>query len=125
MGITKGYKNHPQLERFKKAKDPIGSINSYLLTIYEESLKRNYSFDKSKLQMTFINNEKIKVTDGQLKYEYELLKNKLKFRDTKKFDSIKTVKKINPNPVFNVVFGTVASWERVKLGNVINNKTNK
>ena len=125
MGITKGYKNHPQLERFKKAKDPIGSINSYLLTIYEESLKRNYSFDKSKLQMTFINNEKIKVTDGQLKYEYELLKNKLKFRDTKKFNSIKTVKKINPNPVFNVVFGTVASWERVKLGNVINNKTKK
>ena len=75
--------------------------------------------------MTFINNEKIKVTDGQLKYEYELLKNKLKFRDTKKFNSIKTVKKINPNPVFNVVFGTVASWERVKLGNVINNKTKK
>ncbi len=125
MGITKGYKNHPQLERFKKAKDPIGSINSYLLTIYEESLKRNYSFDKSKLQMTFINDEKIKVTDGQLKYEYELLKNKLKFRDIKKFDSIKTIKKINPNPVFIVVSGTVASWERVKIRNVINNKINK
>ncbi len=125
MGITKGYKNHPQLERFKKAKDPIGSINSYLLTIYKESLKRNYSFDKSKLQMTFINDEKIKVTDGQLKYEYELLKNKLKFRDIKKFDSIKTIKKINPNPVFIVVSGTVASWERVKIRNVINNKINK
>ena len=125
MGATKGYKNHPQLERFKNAKDPIESINLYLITIFEESLKRNYSFDKSKLRTNFIQNEKIKVTDGQLKYEYELLKNKLKVRNIKKFDSIKAIKKITPNPVFNVVLGTVAPWERIKLEKAINNKIYK
>ena len=125
MGATKGYKNHPQLERFKNAKDPIESINLYLITIFEESLKRNYSFDKSKLRTNFIQNEKIKVTDGQLKYEYELLKNKLKVRNIKKFDSIKAIKKITPNPVFNVVLGTVAPWERIKLEKAINNKIDK
>lgn len=125
MGVTKGYKNHPQLERFKNAKDPIESINLYLITIFEESLKRNYSFDKSKLRTNFIQNEKIKVTDGQLKYEYELLKNKLKVRNIKKFDSIKAIKKITPNPVFNVVLGTVAPWERIKLEKAINNKIDK
>ena len=33
-GKTKGYKNHPQLNRFKEIKDPIGVINQYLSEIY-------------------------------------------------------------------------------------------
>ena len=35
-GKTKGYKNHPQLERFRNSSNPISSINSYL----EKYLKR-------------------------------------------------------------------------------------
>jgi hypothetical protein len=37
VGNTKGYKNHPQLIRFKKTINPIGAIASYLRLIVEEA----------------------------------------------------------------------------------------
>jgi len=36
-GKTKGYRNHPQLDRFKLSEDPLAAINYYLQMIYEES----------------------------------------------------------------------------------------
>ena len=48
-GKTKGYKNHPQLQRFKKAKYPLELINQYLSEVYHEALNRNYNFDNEKL----------------------------------------------------------------------------
>lgn len=33
-GKTKGYKNHPQLNRFKKLADPLAAINAYLYQIF-------------------------------------------------------------------------------------------
>ena len=30
LGKTKGYKNHPQLERFRESSDPEGAIADYL-----------------------------------------------------------------------------------------------
>ncbi|GIW62281.1 MAG: hypothetical protein KatS3mg090_0107 [Patescibacteria group bacterium] len=47
-GKTKGYKNHPQLNRFKTHKKPLEAINSYLFNIYKEAKKRGYNFDKKK-----------------------------------------------------------------------------
>src|SRR5215467_3185960 len=47
---TKGYKNHPQLLRFKQARDPVNCINQYLFEIYNEAKRRNYSFDKKKIK---------------------------------------------------------------------------
>jgi hypothetical protein len=114
MDLTKGYKNHPQLDRFKEAKYPIGCINKYLSIIFEESLKRNYSFDKNKLRNNNTKNQKINVTEGQLKYEFELLKSKLQVRDIKKLNEILHTKKIESNPIFNIISGDAASWERIK-----------
>ena len=48
-GKTKGYKNHPQLIRFKINKNPIALINTYLLNIYHESITRGYNFNQSKI----------------------------------------------------------------------------
>ena len=48
-GLTKGYKNHPQLNRFKETGDPKEYINKYLISIYNEALSRSYKFDKSKI----------------------------------------------------------------------------
>jgi len=75
-GDTKGYKNHPQLERFKKTKKPLDTINTYIYFIFEESLRRKYSFDKSKLDKVLVK-EQILITERQIKYELEHLKKKL------------------------------------------------
>jgi hypothetical protein len=47
-GKTKGYKNHPQLNRFKALKNPIDGINEYLSMVYFEAKQRGYNFNKEK-----------------------------------------------------------------------------
>jgi len=39
-GKTKGYKNHPQLNRFKAMKKPVEVINQYLSEIFIEAINR-------------------------------------------------------------------------------------
>ena len=109
---TKGYKNHPQLQRFKEASDPLAAINRYLAAIHDEAVIRGYNFDASK----FVKNRSrnlINVTDGQMKYEAGHLVAKLKIRDPEKFDQIKSVKTFEPHPLFMVVKGVIEEWERV------------
>ncbi|MCL4280861.1 MAG: hypothetical protein KJZ58_01235 [Flavobacteriales bacterium] len=48
-GRTKGYRNHPQLDRFKQADKPVDRINQYLATVCNEALTWNYNFDKEKM----------------------------------------------------------------------------
>jgi hypothetical protein len=36
MGKTRGYKNHPQLDRFKMTENPVNSINQYLKEVFQE-----------------------------------------------------------------------------------------
>jgi len=112
-GKTKGYKKHPQLERFRKSRNPVNSINSYLLSIYEEGAKRGYKFDKSKIGKKF-SDEKIPVKKGQVEYEFYHLKNKLRFRSPEKFHSLLEIKNVETNRIFYVVDGGVESWEKVK-----------
>src|SRR6185295_4973729 len=76
-GKTKGYKNHPQLDRFKKIKNPVDAINQYLSIVYTEALARGYDFNKQKINWKF-KKRRIKVTAGQLEYEASHLLNKLK-----------------------------------------------
>lgn len=109
---TKGYKNHPQLQRFKTSKDPISSINAYLEIVFNEATKRGYKFDSSK----FIHGlpySKIKVTKGQVDYELEHLISKLKVRSPKILENIP---KQNPdvNTIFEIVDGGIEEWERVQ-----------
>jgi len=48
-GKTKGYKNHPQLNRFKNTDNPVGAIAVYLKYVAEEADKRGYNFDSNKI----------------------------------------------------------------------------
>ena len=86
-GKTKGYKNHPQLKRFKAVKKPIEVINQYLSEVYFEAFNRNYNFDKQKINWGFTK-VKINVTVGQLNYEVSHLLKKLQTRDIKKFEEL-------------------------------------
>jgi hypothetical protein len=100
---------HPQLERFKAHKEPVKAIDTYLLHVWNEASKRGYSFDKTKVGDAFTS-EQIPVTDGQLKYEFLHLQQKLKTRDPAKYQELKGVQ---VHPFFHEIRGPVASWEKV------------
>ncbi|MBY0472513.1 pyrimidine dimer DNA glycosylase/endonuclease V [bacterium] len=110
-GKTKGYKNHPQLERFKATKDPLASVGTYLLHVVEEAERRSYRFDKTKILKTS-SRLIIKVTKMQLEYETQHLLMKLKKRDPKRFAELSEKKTLPPHPIFKSVAGPVESWER-------------
>ena len=109
-GETKGYKNHPQLIRFKKNKNHNSMINTYLLHIYKESLSRGFKFNGNKIGSEFTSS-KIKVTQGQIKYELKHLISKLKIRDPSRYMELINIKEPEPNPIFLVVEGGIESWE--------------
>jgi hypothetical protein len=111
-GNTKGYKKHPQLERFKATSDPLGAIAAYLHGIEEEADRRNYNFDKNKINDQVFN-KKIKVTSGQIAYECTHLLKKLKVRDEKRYESLSKLEDIEVHPLFEVVEGEVEPWEVV------------
>ena len=110
-GRTRGYRNHPQLERFHAHPTPLALIDAYLLGIYDEALVRGYSFDRSKLgpappELT------IEVTAGQLAYEWQHLMAKLAARSPG--DHARLLKESTPlcHGLFRVRAGPVESWER-------------
>ena len=109
---TKGYTNHPQLIRFKNNSFPLKAINNYLFNIFLEAEKRGYSFKKSKINQPVKKIGKIKVTSGQINYEFNHLKKKLKKRNSSFFQKITKVEKIKPHPLFIIVQGKVETWEK-------------
>ncbi|MGG7072778.1 pyrimidine dimer DNA glycosylase/endonuclease V [Campylobacter sp. 9BO] len=44
LWLIKGYKNHPQLDRFYAHKTPNLAIDAYLFEIYKEASVRGYKF---------------------------------------------------------------------------------
>jgi hypothetical protein len=111
-GKTKGYKNHPQLLRFKASIYPLECINFYLSKIYDEALKRGYHFDKSKIDWKF-NVYNIGVTSGQLDYEKKHLLKKLKTRDSIKYKEFKLIDNLEIHPLFTVIEGDLEYWEKI------------
>lgn len=110
-GKTKGYKNHPQLNRFKTAQKPIGVINFYLKSVWLEAAERNYNFDKSKF--VEINDiEQINVTTGQLNFEKNHLLKKLHLRDLIKYNSFVGLVDYEPHSLFNLIDGEIEPWEK-------------
>ena len=100
-GKTKGFKNHPQLERFKNYNDPILAINSYLYCVYLEAKKRNYNFDINKINIEKVVSKIIPVTKGQIEYEFSHLCKKLKIRDAERFKKfVKNLKRLNLTQFF-------------------------
>ena len=110
-GSTKGYTNHPQLIRFKETPDPVMAINGYLGCLVEEALERGYAFDITKLQ-PLSPAFSIEVSNGQLDYEMQHLRKKLKQRDPDWLHQLST-EPVQANPRFTVVEGSIAAWEVV------------
>lgn len=111
QGLTKGYKHHPQLHRFRDAVDPVSAIGAYLSGIADEADARGYRFDRAKITVRR-SAEAIPVTAGQVRYELEHLKRKLRVRDRKKLKELAGAR-LRPHPIFRVRRGGVEPWESI------------
>jgi hypothetical protein len=112
-GATQGYQHHPQLFRFSKTKDPPVALATYLKAVHVEAVRRDYSFDASKIGGRR-SRGKIKETRGQLLYEWSHLKWKLKKRDPKRHREFAAVKIPAPHPLFKIIPGEVRDWEKMR-----------
>lgn len=110
LGKTTGYRNHPQLIRFRNTRNSEVVIANYLWHIVEEAERRSYNFDKKKLPKKR-ECEKIKVSEGQLKYEFSHLLRKLKIRNPKRYHELQCRNNIEAHPLFIVVDGDIEDWE--------------
>ena len=110
-GETRGYRSHPQLERFKNHTTPLAAISLYLEAIYAEAVARGYAFDKSKFQVTG-EPATLVVTSGQLDYEWSHLLGKLKTRNSVIYQKWQATIRPEPHPMFAVRAGQVEAWER-------------
>jgi hypothetical protein len=112
QGKTKGYRNHPQLERFKTHHSPQAAIGNYLLEVWKEANRRGYSFKRQKVKNAPAKIRTIPVTRGQLRYEWEHLRKKLRRRDPKRFKTMKKNQAVKPHPFLRVIPGRIETWEK-------------
>ncbi|HLJ83582.1 MAG TPA: pyrimidine dimer DNA glycosylase/endonuclease V [Candidatus Eremiobacteraceae bacterium] len=110
-GETRGYRNHPQLDRFKKSAAPRRNVSNYLAAIHDEACARGYKFDRKKFRRSSAART-LTVTRGQLAYEWRHLQNKLRARDSATLKKWKKISSPAPHPLFRVHDGPRESWER-------------
>ncbi len=109
-GATKGYRHHPQLDRFRAQPDPLAAIGAYLEGVHDEAAARGYRFDAGRI-LRQGEPAGMAVTDGQLALEWRHLGAKLAQRSPRDAERWRTAQP-TPHPLFTVVPGPVASWER-------------
>ena len=110
-GATRGYRHHPQLARFQAQTDPPAAIATFLVGLADEAQSRGYHFDASKISRRRFPG-RIAETRGQLLYEWEHLKAKLRVRAPQIASQLRGVAMPEPHPLFRVVPGDVRDWER-------------
>ena len=138
-GRTRGYRSHPQLERFRAQADPLDSIGEYLEVLAEEAATRGYRFDRSRIDrrparsvkdgaasgeaahgasagavVSRVEVPRIPVTSGQLDLEWRHLLHKLEERSPERWERASALEGPTAHPLFEVVPGPVESWERAE-----------
>jgi hypothetical protein len=115
LGHTRGYTAHPQLDRFREHPEPVTAISAYLHGVRDEAIRRGYRFDAQRISRPLDertgSTARITVTSGQLDLEWQHLLHKLAVRSSAHRASL-TAGSPAAHPLFVVVPGGVASWER-------------
>lgn len=111
-GQTKAYARHPQLIRFRQSRTPIRGIAAYLRIVHAEGSRRGFKFDIDKIARGG-HVECMVVMRGQIKYEWDHFMAKLLKRDIQRFIHLKSVRKIDSHPLFNIIKGGVEDWEKI------------
>jgi hypothetical protein len=109
-GQTKGYRQHPQLQRFRSCGEPLAAIATYLWAVHDEAVRRGYAFNAARIAgerapLT------IPVRRGQLAFEWAHLKAKLRRRAPRHYRAVCRLK-VRVHPLFTVVAGAMEPWER-------------
>lgn len=112
-GETRGYRHHPQLERFNAHPHPRSAINAYLAAVHEEATARGYRFDRSKIGPVR-QVDTIAVSTGQAGREWEHLLRKLAARSPALFERWVGTAGPGLHPLFHSVQGPVAPWEKAQ-----------
>lgn len=116
LGRTQGYTAHPQLDRFREHPQPTVAISAYLHGVRDEAARRGYQFDAQRIAQPLDEHTRdtarIVVTAGQLDLEWQHLLQKLAIRSPTHRAQIVSTGPPAPHPLFAVVPGPVASWER-------------
>jgi hypothetical protein len=107
-GRTRGYRQHPQLERFRAERDPVAAIDAYLSRVVDEAEARGYRFDRSKIR--YRRPVRMTVSAGQLAYEWAHLRKKLAVRDRGRLAALRGAAP-EPHPCFRITRGAIAAWE--------------
>ena len=110
-GLTRGYRQHPQLIRFSGLAEPQAAIGSYLAAIWEESQRRGYSFDAGKIVAARLET-RLDEHEGQLIYEWQHLLGKLALRDPPRHALHQSIAMPRPHPLFRIVSGAIRDWEK-------------
>lgn len=111
---TRGYRNHPQLERFRAQNDPIAAVGAYLTGIAHEATRRGYRFDTSRILCQGAPAlPRIPVTHGQVALEWQHLGAKLRVRSAEYAEQW-TQGAPTLHPLFTEVPGDVEPWERAE-----------
>ena len=110
-GQTRGYRFHPQLERFKAHPMPRSAISAYLGAVCDEASARGYSFDSTKVgpASTEI---LIPVSAGQIDYEWDHLLRKLAGRSPSRYRELRAIRHPRSHPLMRRCGGEIESWER-------------
>ena len=115
-GLTKGYKNHPQLDRFYAHENALEVINAYLAEVYAQACARGYKFDAAKVgEFDERILAKIAVSRRQIEYEFAFLQEKLKSRDVKAYERNLSVKKIEVASIFEEIKSEIEPQEEIKI----------
>ncbi|UJP11182.1 pyrimidine dimer DNA glycosylase/endonuclease V [Microbacterium sp. KUDC0406] len=111
---TTGYRNHPQLLRFRDRPDPLGAVGMFLTGVADEADARGYRFDRARIDVPGRPDGSIEVTSGQLVAEWRHLMVKLAQRSPERLALLADVRTPDPHPLFVVVPGGTADWERAR-----------
>lgn len=115
-GSTRGYRNHPQLMRFKETENGAAAIGAYLQYILDEAQARGFNFNAEKIDQ-YSWKGTIPVNEGQLEFEFRLLLKKLRSRDEKRYQDLLTVNRIEAHPLFAIRKAGIEMWEKGKRRN--------
>ena len=110
-GQTRGYRHHPQLNRFHDSSAPVAAIVAYLQAVHVEATRRGYSFDARKLARARVRSAPLEVSRDQLGFEWRHLRAKVRRRDAEWWRGMQHASLL-AHPLFRVVDGPVATWER-------------
>lgn len=113
-GRTRGYRFHPQLERFREQPRPLAALRAYLRAVHVEALARGYAFDRRKLGRVTRVPATMRVSRDQLRYEWQHLLGKLAHRDPALHARFRTLERPRCHPLFRAVPGRIEPWERTR-----------